>query len=117
MQKETRFLELIRLHQDSGLTVREFCSNEGIAPSTFFYWKKKLQDSIGNKDFIPLVVKSQDSSHAAPDHRSTNHRDYPASKLSDEHAKLELVFPNGTLLRIKDDLDLVHLRALIHLYD
>jgi len=107
---------LIRLQQDSGLTVREFCSNEGIAPSTFYYWKKKLKDSTGKNDFIPLVVKSPDSSHA-PEHRRTNQRDYPASKMSGEHAILELVYPNGTLLRIKDDLDLVHLRTLIHLYD
>ncbi|MFC2116648.1 transposase [Bacteroidota bacterium] len=42
MQKETRFFELIRLQGDSGLSVREFCSNEGIAYSTFYYWRKKL---------------------------------------------------------------------------
>ncbi|MFC2081450.1 hypothetical protein ACFLR8_04490, partial [Bacteroidota bacterium] len=30
---------------------------------------------------------------------------------------IELVYPNGTLLRIKNDLDLADLRTLIHLYD
>ena len=64
MQKESRFLELISLQQDSGLTVREFCSNEGIAPATFYYWRKKLQNSKGKKDFIPLIVKSTCVSYA-----------------------------------------------------
>lgn len=58
MQKESRFHELIRLQQDSGLTVREFCSNQGIVPSTFYYWKKKLQRSTGKNDFIPPDSKA-----------------------------------------------------------
>ncbi|MHA2012219.1 MAG: IS66 family insertion sequence element accessory protein TnpA [Candidatus Helarchaeota archaeon] len=38
MDKSAKYAELIRLQKDSGLTVREFCRNEGIAPSTFYYW-------------------------------------------------------------------------------
>ena len=115
MQKESRFSELIRLQQDSGFTVREFCSNEGIAPSTFYYWKKKLRGGNSAKnDFIPLIVKPSLSSRGT---RNVNHRNYPPSHTTEDHALLELVYPNGTLLRIKDDMGLAQLRALIHLYD
>ena len=62
MQKESRFQELISLQEDSGLTVREFCSNEGIAPATFYYWRKKLKNSKGKKDFIPLIVNTPGTS-------------------------------------------------------
>ena len=114
MQKESKFSELIRLQQDSGLTVKEFCSNEGIVPSTFYYWKKKLQDGSGKNDFIPLVVKPSLSSLGTG---NVNRRNYPPAQSTEDHVLLELVYPNGTLLRIKDDLDLAHIRALIHLYD
>ncbi|HYW97252.1 MAG TPA: transposase [Bacteroidales bacterium] len=114
MQKESRFLELIRLQQDSGLTVKEFCSNEGIVPSTFYYWKKKLQVTSGKNDFIPLIVKPSLSSQG---NRNTSRRDYQSDQLTGDHVLLELVYPNGTLVRIKEDLDLTYLRALIHLYD
>jgi len=111
MQKKTRFFELIRLHGDSGLSVREFCSNEGIAPSTFYYWRKKLhgKNSGRENDFIPLLVKSPGDGIS---------RGSTCSEISTNRDSLiELVYPNGTMLRIKNDLDLADLRALIHLYD
>ena len=114
MQKESKFSELIRLQQDSGLTVKEFCSNEGIVPSTFYYWRKKLQGSNGKNDFIPLIVKPSLSPQGT---RNISRRNYPPRQSAEDHVLLELVYPNGTLLRIKDDLDLAHLRALIHLYE
>lgn len=116
MEKESRFRELISLQQDSGLTVREFCSNEAIAPATFYYWRKKFLNSKGKKDFIPLIIKSSESSLTQSYNKSSKHRDYQSGKIAD-HSLLELVYPNGTILRVKNDLDLAHLRTLIHLYD
>ncbi len=113
MQKESRFRELLSLQQDSGLTVREFCSNEGIAPATFYYWRKKLLNRKGKKDFIPLIVKSSGSSISQAYSRNSNQ----SGQISEDHTLLEFVYPNGTRLRVKNDLDLTHLRALIHLYD
>jgi len=114
MQKESRFHELIRLQQDSGLTVREFCSNQGIGTSTFYYWKKKLQRSTGKNDFIPLIVKPSLYSQG---NRNSSRRDYQPDQMTEDHVLLELVYPNGAILRLKNDLDLAHLRDLIHLYD
>jgi transposase-like protein len=109
MQKEARFRELIEEHRESGLSIIDFCSNHGIAPSTFHYWKKKLLKKSTRKEFIPLVVKPSGS-------------DLPVGSTCSEianrkEATLELVYPNGTLLRLKHDLDLELLRTLIHLYD
>jgi len=109
MQKQARFRELIEEHRESGLTIIDFCSNHGIAPSTFHYWKKKLSKESVSKNFIPLVVKPSGV-------------DMPEGSTCSEiatrkEAILELVYPNGTLLRLKHDLDLALLRTLIHLYD
>jgi len=116
MQKESKFFELIRLQQGSGLTVRDFCSNQDIAPSTFYYWRKKLQGGTEKNNFIPLIVQPPGSSLSQGYRKGSNHS-AETSQRRDDNVMLELVYPNGTLLRIKNDLDLVHLRALIHLYD
>ena len=109
MQKQARFRELIEEHRESGLTIIDFCSNHGIAPSTFHYWKKKLSKESVRKNFIPLVVKPSGV-------------DMPEGSICSEiatgkEAAFELVYPNGTILRIKHDFDLALLRTLIHLYD
>jgi transposase-like protein len=111
MQKKTRFAELINLQGDSGLSVREFCSNEGIAPSTFYYWKKKLNGdkSVRKSDFVPLLVKSPEEGLSR---RTTSTEISP-----NQDTLLELVYPNGCVLRLRNDLDLSDLRTLIHLYD
>ena len=109
MQKEYRFRELIEEQKESGLSIINFCANHGIAPSTFHYWKKKLGKKSGRNDFIPLLVKPSGA-------------DLPkgsgCSEISPgKEALLEVVYPNGTILRLKHDLDLDQLRTLIHLYD
>ena len=109
MQKEYRFKELIEEQHESGLTIKDFCFNHGIARSTFHYWKKKLSKKPGRKDFIPLIVKP--SGVASP-------KGSTCSEISSgEESLFELVYPNGTILRLKKDMDMSLLRALIHLYD
>jgi len=58
MSESIKFARLIARQKESGLTVKSFCSNEGIAPSTFYYWRKKIRKQSGGERFIPLVVKS-----------------------------------------------------------
>ncbi len=117
MQKDSRYHELIRLQQASGLTVRDFCSNEGIAYSTFYYWRKKLQGNRGKSDFIPLVVKSPVATLSPGFSKSIGDPGFQPGQMTESELLLELVYPNGTVLRIKNDLDLAHLRALIQLCD
>lgn len=109
MQQESRFRELLEEQKESNLTIKDFCSNHGIARSTFHYWKKKLSKKPGRKDFIPLIVKP--SGLELP-------KGSACSEISaGKESLFELVYPNGTILRLKHDLDLTQLRALIHLYD
>jgi len=109
MQKEARFKELIAEQKESGLTIIDFCSNHGIVPSTFHYWKKKFSKKSVRKDFIPLVVKPSgtDLPEGSTCTEITNRKE----------ATLELVYPNGTMLRLPQEMDLELLRTLIHLYD
>lgn len=115
MLNESKFLELYNRQKESGLNVKDFCANEGIAESTFYYWRKKFQKSRGRKDFIPLVVKSTQAMSAQ--HYSKGNQPVQDPGDIGENFLLEVVYPNRTKLRIKKNIDLNHLRALIYLYD
>jgi transposase-like protein len=107
----SKFARLIERQRESGLTVRSFCSNEGIAPSTFYYWQKKIRNEAGEKRFIPLVVKSPGAAFNPVTQRES------AEGQKGDGFLLEITYPNGITLRIKNDLDLARLRALIALLD
>jgi hypothetical protein len=116
MEKASRFAELIKQQQESGLSIKDFCYNQDFAPSTFHYWRKKLRRSKQEKGFIPLIVKSPGTTLSnRNNHSSQPGQTYPA--MDEDQVLLELVYPNGTRLRIKKDLDLAHLRSLIRLFD
>ncbi len=115
MLSETKFLELYRRHQESGLTVKDFCSNEVIGESTFYYWCKKLRKKNVAQDFIPLLVTPPQA--ASPQSFIKSPPPIHENSNMEEASLLELVYPNGTRLRIKQDLDLVQLRTLVCLID
>jgi hypothetical protein len=115
MLNASKFLELHTRQQESGLNVREFCSNEGIAPATFYYWFKKLRKNNQSKGFIPLVVKPPSSNHQR--YVKGNSQSLSVDHTQEDAVFLELVYPNGTLLRVKKDMDFSLLRSLIHLYE
>src|SRR4030042_6762319 len=107
MLNSSKFLKLQERQKESGLTVRGFCANEGIAPSSFYYWMKKIKNEANGKRFIPLVIKSA----------GENVNPFLQSELSQgqriDDPLLEITYPNGITLRVKNDMDLAHLRALV----
>ncbi len=113
MLSETKFQSLYQRQQESGLSVREFCANEGMAYSTFYYWYKKTKHKRGNQSFIPLVVKpnqpsSSQSFVTTPPEESRN---------TGDGLLVEVEYRNGTKLRIQQEMDLAHLRTLVCLLD
>ncbi|MDF1561370.1 MAG: hypothetical protein P1P83_14365 [Bacteroidales bacterium] len=109
MLYSSKMAVLLERQKESGLSVKSFCSNEGIAPSTFYYWQKKLRkESVGGR-FIPLLVRAPGSTA------------YPASVQQPgpgkDNTPLEITYANGTTLRIRQTLDLAGLRSLVSLLD
>lgn len=110
MLNSPRFTELLERQKESGLSVRRFCGNEGIAPSTFYYWQKKIRKSIPGPGFIPIVVQTRRPTGLDP----TSQR---ISGCGMDPFPMEIMYPNGTTLRIRDAVDLAGLRSLILLAD
>jgi len=65
MLNESKILELIKRQKETGLNITAFCANEGIAKSTFFYWRKKL-NKAPVKGFIPLLVNATPATRSGP---------------------------------------------------
>lgn len=42
--KQDQWRELIASHERSGLSVRRFCKEQGIAEHQLFYWRKRLRN-------------------------------------------------------------------------
>jgi Transposase len=110
MLNESKILELVKRQKETGLTVTAFCSNEGIHKSTFYNWRNKLNKEPG-KRFIPLLVNSRPAAMTVPA------KDYNQGQIESHNSGddflLELIYPNGTRLRIKRDPDLDHIRSLV----
>ena len=109
MINESKILELIKRQKETGLNITAFCANEGIPKSSFYYWRKKLNREPGNR-FIPLLVNSTQAPMNGP---SKYIREQHEHHSSCDDFLLELIYINGTRLKIKGDPDLNHLRSLV----
>lgn len=109
---EKKFIELYQQQKESGLTVKEFCANQIIAPSSFYYWRKKIEAHKRLPDFVPLSISSAPT---LPKGNFTEKSVLLPAPSSNNNAPIEIEFPNKTILRINSELDLPTLKALIHL--
>ena len=73
----------------SGLTVLDFCRAEGVAPQSFYLWKRRLAASAEPPapEFLPIRLA-------------------PTSPV-------EIVLPNGAALRLSPGCDLAFVRSLV----
>jgi len=114
MINEVLFEELLSRQQESGLSVRDFCSNEGIHPSTFYYWLKKHREKHREKEFIPLAIQNTFAVQRPGKICTTVN---PGTSSADHGTLVEFVFPNGTRVLLKQQPDMALLKAMAHLYD
>jgi len=114
MINESKILELVKRQKDTGLSITAFCANEGIPKSSYYYWRKRLSREPV-KHFIPLMVNTSPASMSGPskNYSRQQHEDHTTG----DDFLLELLYPNGTRLRLKSDADFDHLRTLVCLLD
>ena len=91
--KADEWTELIAAQQRSGISVKQFCKEQGLTEYSFYAWRKRLQES-GPVRFA-LVEKS-----ARRQERTAE-------------AVLELVLATGERLRIGSGVDITTLRTVL----
>lgn len=113
------FKEIHDRFESSGLSVKDFCHNECILQSKFYYWKRKMRDQQQPKDqqpgFVPLVITSGGHSNF---HKKEAALPKPTSDYQQplDNNAFEIVYPNGVKLRVPVGADLAYLRTLILLF-
>jgi hypothetical protein len=108
-----QFEEVYTRYKSSQLSIKDFCYNEGILESRFYYWQRKLRhkSSGGTDGFIPILLERQPISSSLIESKPMphvpigGHRPYGC----------EIVYPGGTVLRLNDLLDIETLKKLLPL--
>lgn len=76
MMNKVKFLMILDRQRMSGLSVGEFCGNEGYPVSTFYYWKRKFAPPP-----TPESTPASETSHTSrTDIRICSSKTFPAEK-------------------------------------
>ncbi|WP_027470459.1 IS66 family insertion sequence element accessory protein TnpA [Saccharicrinis fermentans] len=111
----TTFKRLYKDYQESGLNIKDFCTNQDLAPSTFYYWRNKLEEALAHEpdSFVPLEFDSNPL--------TTNNQSSPSIIKSkptlNNDAPIEFLFPNGTKMLLRDNINTQVLKTIVHLFD
>jgi len=86
-------------HQASGLTIKQFCKNEGISEAAFYAWRKKLM--------------AAPKSSSLPETAAASGAFVEVALRDASLAALELVFSSGHRLRISSGVDAALLERVL----
>jgi transposase-like protein len=101
--KERFWRALVRHWRRSGLSVREFGEERGVAEPSFYAWRRLLeQRDVEAVQLVPVHVVAEQASVPAADQAS---------------AGLELVLAGGRVLRIGSGFDAATLQRLLPLLE
>lgn len=109
-----QFKDIYSRYQSSGLRIEEFCRNECIVRSKFYYWQRKLckssTDSGQRPGFVPVVFSGAGLQYQPSDmiSRQPDPGQHPPC-----NEFYEIVYPGGVALRVPRGTDLAQLRSLI----
>jgi transposase-like protein len=82
----------ISAQEQSGISVKQFCKQQGITEQSFYYWRKRLQTTTSMRF---ALVEAEPLRGTA------------------EHAAMELVLTTGERLRISAGVDAATLRQVL----
>ena len=115
IEKELRWRDILNRQPGSGLSVRQFCAEEGVSEPSFYAWRKRLTKRRGptrsrtsggrvekpknDQGFIPLKLVE------------------PASGLEEAASGLEVVHPLGYRVRVSGEVNVTSLQRVLDVLD
>jgi hypothetical protein len=134
--RETHWRSVFQEHAESGLSIRQFCQNAGISEASFFAWRKKLarapaasngrtvQPRGGKRRLNSRVKRAARAHQVSPaSRRSDDHptasptRSFVPIKLPTASEPIEVVHPQGYVVRISNRADVDWLGHLFQVLD
>lgn len=115
-EKEAYWRKMLRRHQRSGLSVRQFCRGEGLSEAAFFSWRREIakRDREGSSRVAGRSSLQGKSSKQAPKPSSAF---IPLRLTGDAASALELMHPRGHVLRIPPGFNPDCLQKVLELLD
>ena len=99
---------VLESYQQSGVSVKQFCTREGISPSSFYYWQKRL---IG-KRVQPPAEPSQ-GEPALSEEIKAQPKFLEVGAIKSLRSQLRVTFPSGICVHAGDGCDLKVLREAL----
>jgi transposase len=95
-RKEAHWRRQLRKQKASGLSVREFCQQAGLAESAFYYWRREIErrdregNGVGKPAFVAVEVRTPTQASA-----------------------IEVTLTSGHVVRVRGGFDADTLRQLL----
>jgi len=122
VQKEAHWRDVIARQAASGVSVRRFCANEGIAEASFYAWRRELAlrdretpavSQAGEAQAGPNDPHGEESLATSP---NTGGEFIPL-RLIEDSGTLEVVHPGGCRVRIGGSVDAATLHRVLEVLD
>ena len=116
MLTEKKFKAIYDYYLQSGLTVRNFCSNQQMNEAKFYYWKNRLKGMLPPKrGFVPVVFENDQFLQPSTTPVSMQNRPLVSGNECDISITIscEIAYPNGVSLKLNGCADLETLRSLL----
>ena len=116
MLKARQFLSIYDGFLESGLTVRDYCANQQMKESQFFYWQNKLKAQLPPKrGFVPVVFDNGKAIRTSqvPESVQKRSKAFPDSAAANDAISCEISYPNGVCLKLNGLTDPGILRSLL----
>jgi hypothetical protein len=93
----------------SGLSVRQFCAQERIAPASFYAWRRRLKSGADAAGRPPVVGQGRGEPRKAGE--------FIPLSLVDRPTAWEIVHPRGYRVRVKGEIDAAALGYILEVLD
>ena len=124
-----KYKEIYARYEASGLSAEDFCMNERISRSRFYYWLRKYRkiqgvniscikreldpdENISTAQFIPLLIDSRLQKDSYPIKEIDESLPIANSSLISEPF-MEITYPSGTTVRLMGEKDMKLVKVLI----
>ncbi|MFA6335954.1 MAG: IS66 family insertion sequence element accessory protein TnpB [Bacteroidales bacterium] len=113
MLNENKFREIYDDYLESGLTIRDYCSNQRMGEAKFYYWQHRLKGLLPPKrGFVPVVFE-KDRFVQPVNNPVSLHDQQVATNPVPKPISCEISYPNGVSLKLNGSADLEMIRSLL----
>jgi len=106
---DTEFWRLVlESYQQSGMSVKQFCTREGISPSSFYYWQKRL---IAKS--VQLPTEQSQGEPSLSEEIKVQPQFFEVGAIGSLRSQLRVTFSSGICVHAGDGCDLKLFREAI----